>query len=95
MLFPCSHYGFSLYFSSEKAAFISETSLFQPFREGFNACPGGSQSLCPRASKAFGSGWADPASQATFCPFCCRALPCPEPEPHVWPMGTSQAEVQP
>lgn len=48
--------------------------FFSPSREGFSACPGGSQnfwqsssSLCPGASRAFGSGRADPALQAPSC----------------------------
>lgn len=60
VVIPCGHYGIGLYFSLKKAAFIFETSLFQPFREGFCARPRGSQnlwklpSLCPNASKLLG-----------------------------------------
>lgn len=45
MLSPCSHYAFSLYFSSEKAAFIFEMSLFQPFQRGIQCVSWGKPEL--------------------------------------------------
>lgn len=45
MLSPCSHYAFGLYFSSEKAAFIFETSLFQPFQRGIQCMSWGKPEL--------------------------------------------------
>jgi len=71
--------------------------FFQPFREGFGACPRASQnlwerpSLCPNTSKVLGQdGLILPAGPPSLCG---RAVPWPEP--HTWLAGTSRASRAP